>query len=388
METTNEPFNQEIHEILIISLLEANENEHAYNIFKDLQGKGCLLNSETIHKILLSLISDNEVDLAFKLVLDSEKKNILLKPQSYLYLLRKAGRKYMGDAVSFTWKKCVDIYQMNLFEGDCLLVLKTAARCGNPSLAADALRVLDQLGFTMRDFYLDPLLEAFIRSKDIERTLETLHLMRLSGMAKEKYSLDLLSIVLSESSTGSKFTAEAFFEMMHKTRDIYPLAVDTIVLNSLIKSYILSKETRIAIEKTDIWFSLLGVKKNSDTYSILLNGCLLQKNTFAAKQIFDYMVNGSDNVDKIKPNKEAYEFMILISLTQSKYENAFVYLEAMKANGFIPSKHVYSSIVKKCEKHGDSRYAAVIEEMKLFGYPITFGFNRYSGKDYQIPTEN
>ncbi|OLY85112.1 Protein Rf1, mitochondrial [Smittium mucronatum] len=338
MNSKNLPFNSVIHESIVHTLIDLNENEHAYMVFQDIQKRGCIISPHIIHKVVVSLTSDNEVDLAYKLILDSE-------------------------------------------------ILETASRNANPSLAADALRILDQKGFLMRDFYLEPLLESFIRTNDIDRILETLHLMRLSDMGKGKTTLTLLSAELSKDINSPSFSPQIFFDSMVKFREVYPLTVDTITLNSLLKAYIISGEIPVAINKMDSWFSQLEIKKNSDTYSMLLSGCVTKKNTYAAKQIFDYMVNPKDNQEKIKPNQEAYESMILVSLTQSKYENAFVYLEAMKANGFIPSRHVYSSLVKKCEIHGDHRQEAVINEMKLFGYPIMFGVNLRNGTEYKIPTD-
>ncbi|PVU86808.1 hypothetical protein BB559_006117 [Furculomyces boomerangus] len=375
--------NQEIYEELIKSLYESKENEHAYYYYEKMIALKLSTSTELIHKVITNLIADSEELVAFHVIMQSHKKDLLLQPHTYLMMMRAAARKYMDEAVVHTWKKCVDVYQVNIFEGDCLLVLGSAARNGNPSLAADALRIIDQKGYEMKEHHLEPLLESFMVAENWVRMFETLHLMRSSGMGLSKETLLLLSNKLSKSISTPRCSPQVVFDTLMEKKNEYSLAVDVVTINALLRGYTLAKETKTAIECSHTWFEQLQIKKNSDTFSILLDGCLIQKNTFAAKNLFESMTT-----EGIEPNQQAYESMVLIYLTQPDYENAFLYLEAMKSKGFIPSGRVYSNLVIKCEKHGDPRYEAVIDEMKLFGYPIMFGYNRYMESIYKISTES
>lgn len=50
------------------------------------------------------------------------------------------------------------------------------------------------------------------------------------------------------------------------------------------------------------------------------------------------------------------------------YEDAFWYLEKMKAEGFKPRSQLYISLGKKLARHEDARYKLVAEEMETLGY--------------------
>jgi putative ATPase len=74
--------------------------------------------------------------------------------------------------------------------------------------------------------------------------------------------------------------------------------------------------------------------------------------------------------NKIKPNQDTYENFIYLCLTQSNYEDAFFYLEEMKAAGFKPSASVYIALMDKCFESTDLRYQIALEEMEECGYTV------------------
>ena len=73
----------------------------------------------------------------------------------------------------------------------------------------------------------------------------------------------------------------------------------------------------------------------------------------------------------LKPNVETYKQLIALHLTQPEYEDAFFYLEEMKAAGFKPPYSSYDGIVRKCVAMGDSRYKLAVEELEQMGYAMT-----------------
>jgi len=73
---------------------------------------------------------------------------------------------------------------------------------------------------------------------------------------------------------------------------------------------------------------------------------------------------------KVQPNEETYEKMIRLCLTQDVYEDAFYYLEEMKAAEFVPPQTVYKALVLKCHSMNDTRMDIALEEMRECGYRI------------------
>ena len=73
---------------------------------------------------------------------------------------------------------------------------------------------------------------------------------------------------------------------------------------------------------------------------------------------------------QITPNADTYARVILTFLAQpgTAYDQAFLYLEEMKASGHIPSPGIYSTFVKKCVYSNDDRAMTILEEMKRVGY--------------------
>jgi hypothetical protein len=76
---------------------------------------------------------------------------------------------------------------------------------------------------------------------------------------------------------------------------------------------------------------------------------------------------------QVKPNEETYEKMILLCLTQETYEDAFFYLEEMKAASHVPARAIYESLLAKCSSVEDARSTMVLQEMKECGYKVKDG---------------
>lgn len=73
---------------------------------------------------------------------------------------------------------------------------------------------------------------------------------------------------------------------------------------------------------------------------------------------------------QLTPNADTYGRIIITFLAQpdATYDQAFLYLEEMKAAGHIPSAGIYTTFVKKCVYHNDDRALAVLEEMEKVGH--------------------
>jgi len=74
---------------------------------------------------------------------------------------------------------------------------------------------------------------------------------------------------------------------------------------------------------------------------------------------------------KIKPDARTYERLIVLCLTGETYEDAFFYLEEMKAENLSPPLSVYEAIIQRCVLEKDRRYAVAVKELEEFGYRVS-----------------
>ncbi|PVU88432.1 hypothetical protein BB561_005862 [Smittium simulii] len=371
MEKFKIPDNQEIYENLILLLLSNRESEFAYLMFNKLIYLKFVPSQNVAHLMFQQMIRDGEEERVYQLASHMLKNNQFLLDSTILLLLRSFAQKYMAEPTLLFWEKCNQSAEMLITEGDCLLVLATAARNGEPNLAADVLRVLDLKEFCLQEYHLEPLFEAFVNSEDWLRAIETLHIIRSSNMCKTKATTSYITKKLVEIHHLGSIMPQSLFKIFLDNQNDFPLALDANVINSLLEALIFTEQISSAVELSTMWFSRAGIKKNADTFSILLKACLEKHNSFAAKNIFD------SALQDVTPTESMYEYMILTALTQSYYEDAFIYLEAMKAKGFVPQNKVYSSLAAKCENYGDPRFEAVVEEMKLYGYSPNKFFQKF-----------
>ncbi|PVV00664.1 hypothetical protein BB560_001752 [Smittium megazygosporum] len=363
---------QELYESLMKILHTHKEHEHTYLIYEKMISKNITPSKSTFHMLIYDLVADHEEELAYKVLKKAHSRAIFLNSTTYLLLLRSIAFKLMHKETVELWRKCNEMISAVILEGDCLLVLGVAARYSDSILAADVLRVLDQNGYSLAEYHLESLLESFAKPSTWERAIEIIHIMRSSGMGKSISSLSGFSKNIVNMDTENNIDLNNFYNLLVKNKDEYPLALDTVTLNALIKIFVDKKAVSYAISVAFNWFDECKIKRNEETYEILLEGCKAKKNTVAAKELFTFLQK-----EGIKPTQKIYELMIFVPLTHTNYEDAFIYLEAMKSNGFIPSAKVYASLALKCEKWSDPRYEAVIEEMKMYNYPIMFGYNRF-----------
>ncbi|KAI7830064.1 hypothetical protein BX661DRAFT_181018 [Kickxella alabastrina] len=73
----------------------------------------------------------------------------------------------------------------------------------------------------------------------------------------------------------------------------------------------------------------------------------------------------------VQPTARVLETMVLVSLGQFNYEDAFVYLESMKAHSMVPAWRTYAAVVRRCARVRDPRAQTALREMQALGYPVT-----------------
>lgn len=252
-----------------------------------------------------------------------------------------------------------------------MAVLHTAGRHGLDQLCLDAIRVLQGLGVTLRDYHFAPVVEAFSHLANFKDAFSTLSLMRSKGIIPNAETASPILNVLRENAD-SIDTAWTAIEELEKEGQ----AIDITAINTIIQGTLAHKDLQRAVGVYQI-LPELKVKPDVDTYNALFSGCIAA----AHKELGEKILAEMREVAYVQPDAQTYERLIILALSGKTYEDAFVYLEEMKAANFYPPLSVYESIIARCVDDGDLRYKIALEEMTEFGYEITERLKRYIGQN-------
>jgi pentatricopeptide repeat protein len=108
-----------------------------------------------------------------------------------------------------------------------------------------------------------------------------------------------------------------------------------------------------------------GISPDTRTYNLLLRGCMRFRHTEMGRNLYRMMLD--QNVER---NAETHERLILLTLLEEYYEDAFLHLEQMQKEKFLPSSLVLMAIAKKCAGKADRRWRTCVKMMESLGYPI------------------
>jgi hypothetical protein len=269
--------------------------------------------------------------------------------------------KYKLFGTLHCWQAVQNIPGAVIPEGICLDVLSTAARNGHPALATSVFDSLSALGIVFREYHFLPLIEAYARCGDIRQAFIVISVMRESCLVPPQTSH--LRFLVKEIGKSTQTLDRAFFIL----QDIVQKegkAIDIVAFNCLLKACIhLSDASRAISTYRDA--ETLKIQPNIETFNILLNAAQIVGHTDLAMYILSDL-----KAAQITPNADTYGHVIITFLRHpgAIYDQAFLYLEEMKASGYIPSSGIYSSFVKKCVYQNDDRALTLLEEMKNLGY--------------------
>ena len=243
-------------------------------------------------------------------------------------------------------------------EGVCIAVLNTAARHGVPELATDVLRVLKLSGIAWQEYHLAALIEAFCRKKQLKEALITLHIMRSNNIIPlPSTSICIIDSIVDVESLDSTW---AIIDEIHKTKS----GLDIDALKIIIQASVLLQDLQRAMGFYKA-LSEYDLIPDVTIFNSLLDGCIDAGHRHLGDALLADM-----NKAGVKPNGETYEKIIQLCLTQDVYEDAFFYLEEMKAAKFVPTQAVYEALVLKCRSMGDTRMDIALEEMLECGYSM------------------
>ena len=277
-----------------------------------------------------------------------------------------------------TWRKVVRDEHILPDEGCCLLVLHTAARHGLSHLALEVIEALKSINIVWCEHHIAPVIEAMCHHNEIKEAFVMLNFMRKNNMSP---TLQTASPIydLIKNDTDTVDDAYGKLEVIREEG----LDVDILALNTVIRAAVTLQDLQRAIG-TYKAATQLGVTPDIDTYNLLLEGCIDARHRQLGDRVLADMKEAG-----VKPDAATYTRMVLLCLKQSTYEDAFFYLEEMKALNMVPPLSVYEAIIRKLVSFGDTRYKIALEELKECGYEVSDRLNSFisSGGEHDGPAK-
>ena len=259
------------------------------------------------------------------------------------------------------WQHIQELPDVSIPEGLCLQILSVAAQHGQPALATSVFGALSDLRVQYSSHHFLPLIEAYTRCGDFRQAFIALSVMRDSSASPPQ--ITHLNSLINAMARSPQTLDRAYFTLQDIVRK-EGKAIDITAFNGLLSACLLHNDASRAIS-TYRDAASLNVVPNLETYNILLAAA----SQVGHRELAMYILSDLKKA-RITPNEETYARVILTCLFQPEgsYDQAFMYLEEMKAAGWIPSSGIYAAFVKKCVYHHDDRAVTLLEEMKKMGY--------------------
>ncbi|ORX94728.1 hypothetical protein K493DRAFT_220753, partial [Basidiobolus meristosporus CBS 931.73] len=365
MEKDQIPLTQNSYEYLVHSMVWNKRLEQALDILDSMKERKIRPTESTYSHIINGCIDVDETELAYKFLKDSEAKSMFVPRSAYIRTLYACARSHESN-VEELWRKVTGALNLKPLEGLCMEVLNYACRAGKPDLAADVLRVLTQSKITCKEQHFAPLFEAFISNKDWKSALNIVDVMVNAKIEPEPTFMEPFKNAIEKSASDLDDAYMAIENLREDGKKVHISAFNTIVSACAH----LGDVKRAFAAVTDA--PKLGIQADIETYNAILDACARSHNKEIAEKVYHEI-----KATGLKPNADTFFRLIAVSCQQSDYEDAFGYLEETKENNIVPPASAYVLLVRKCARERDSRARIAMEEMEVFGYPVTNELKKY-----------
>ncbi|KAF9241570.1 hypothetical protein BU15DRAFT_44674 [Melanogaster broomeanus] len=278
--------------------------------------------------------------------------------ETWMSCLMSSADMLYADGVQTCWQNVVRGLGISPGEGLCLSVLHTCARHGLADLAKDVMLVLQKTGLDLwEEYHFAPLIEAFCKAGMLKEAFGTFETMRVQCVVPTIQTARPILEFLTEDVDRVDGAWEVLTRLRKEGKKI-----DIVVMNAIIQASVALGDLPRAVGAYKS-FSDYDCKPNVDTFNLLFAGCVAAKH----RELGNKLLLDLTKADA-QPNATTFEQIILLCLTQPTYEDAFFYIEEMKAEKFIPSAKIYEAVIRTCVAAGDSRYSLALAEMGRCGY--------------------
>ncbi|KAJ1904118.1 hypothetical protein LPJ81_002682 [Coemansia sp. IMI 209127] len=374
LEDTNENY-ESFFNMLLVCLGKTNQVEMVYSVYVEMRERGLVPRQQGAHETIARLVWIGDIDTALHILQESIDSAITFDWRTYMDILASASFYMHHKAYKLAYDQLITVFGVHITKGEYDAGLSIASKAGDYKLATSILETLGRTKYPIRGREYEALFDALLVCERWGTAFRVLGNMRKTGYGKTASTLrTLVRALTTKPEKIEQFVSEAYEELLTASKWM-PELLDTVTLNALVKALAQSVHVEAAFEKLTEWFDTHSVKRDIETYVAILAGCLNNKGDL---RIAEMALSMMLDVDQLEPTKEIYELMIRISLKQFNYEDAFVYLDSMKAQKMAPEWPTYASIVRRCASVRDPRAKVALEEMRKLGYVIPASLERYA----------
>lgn len=272
-------------------------------------------------------------------------------------LLDVASSSMNHVATSYVWKRRVQHEHLNPSSGQCLNVLKTAARYGDIDLATDVFRILGQRKTTFDNEHYELLFNTYVRALDFKSAFKLLCVMAEAGMNPDQGCTRLFSKYLRVHPDRSS-KCLSILRSLKASHNLPPTALNVLLeANGVFPS---------KFDETMEWYKdfrgICGAEPNLETFNVMLQKCAHHKKKEAAMFLASEMV-----ALEIKPDRLTYDRLVLICANSGELDDAFGYFLEMQEQGFKPRLGTLVFLATVLAQKTDQRTVPLIEALKAFG---------------------
>ncbi|KAI9293614.1 hypothetical protein K502DRAFT_325235 [Neoconidiobolus thromboides FSU 785] len=337
---------------------------------KDIQ-----LSYKTYQMIIITHCKLGQFDLVLELIQKPNKKilnwAIPSDPIHLVTYLRLFLENYHIKGSSYLFQ-LISNKGIHLDEGTCLNALNVAGRYGDTMLTTLSLKALSKIKVNLKEQHFIPIIESYLKGNKMEDYEKAIYLLKLMEQSHLKLEYKLLGNQMTEYFITNLHQSKLFFQFLKENNINFILCY-----NLLLSTYWEIMDVGRANEIFNLILTNDDLTPDIDTFNIMLKGYSKSNSIDKKDALLTQMT--SYNIPKDQETYTQLIQLILAPLTLSNhnYEEAFTYLEEMKQKNYLPSYHLYATLIRRCAKARDPRAYIALDEMFQLGYNPPPSLRRY-----------
>lgn len=352
---------------LVVGLLRDRQFELAMDKLEQMRSEQIRIPPWLYDIFTYQLCEADELDEAFKLLRYRTEEDMQeVTPTMWYYLLDTFSAAYHYNGAKYIWKARVETVHIIPSDGMCVSVLNLAARHSDPDLATSAIQQLTARRSSLSAFHYEALLAAYAGAHDLKTAFRILNIMSKAGLEPDSSSTrPIYHYLTSSKNLPSKGWKD--LQVLCEDGHSIPIAAVNVVLESTIS--VGHFDEAVGLYKQV--HSLYECDANTETFNVLFQGCSRQR----SKDLAMFLASEMTALG-VKPDRLTYDRLILVCLNEEDYEDAFLYLDEMKAvgdqkgdvDGWWMRTGTATIMVRRCVLNNDDRAWLVLTELEKRGY--------------------
>ncbi|OTB06729.1 hypothetical protein M426DRAFT_318789 [Hypoxylon sp. CI-4A] len=280
------------------------------------------------------------------------------------FLLDSFSRDAFYDGIKYVWDRSVSHGYLNPPDGVVSNVLNTASNHGDATLAIRAIQILSNRGKKLELHHYEALLDIHVQQKDLRKAFTVLCITGKADLRPDLSSTRSIFQVLRISPADT----DQALEILHDLRVHYQ--VPTAAFNVVLEATGMHRGFKTALDLYRGVRQICEAGPDLETYHILLRHCTMRKSmNFLVAEIEGFA---------IEPTRTTYNHLVRVACLQDSYEQAFRFLEKMRAsknvaglsNDWWMDKDAALALIGRCVQAEDIRAQELMEECRRRGMSV------------------